>query len=453
MDVEMEVQPAHRAEALDVLAGIELKYALLREAVYVERMEGLGWEETLVLTGTHPEMLHIQRELSARRDKRIELATRKRSFEHADAERKRRVGEDGVWSWWKLARDELQTDMISEQIANDGSLNASAGELSDHSQCAASHPATTSQRAAAPPSLRRIIKSVLPFGRPQQRHTRTRHGHTNGVRQPHVQPRLVFPDLTPLSANDIQSDLDFMLQHQHQPHQHSVPHVQHPSAHALPGHGHGHVLPPPPPQVQAPIPSRSGIASVSVQQQQQRMSGMMGIGMGMPPPPQAPQQQPMYDSFAGGRVPPPQQQQQFQHGPPPPQQMPPGFPPPNFGRAHHGHIDMNPYAFAPGGRGRADSPVVPGKPWFKGAGPEWGGGPGGEGRVIGMGMPMVRPVGRLLWRMMSGSANGNASRGLCVIGSVSVSARRGRGRSARGSANGNGNGNATFWSSTAAIAT
>lgn len=101
-DVEMEVQPAHRAEALDVLAAIELKYALLREAVYLERMEGLGWEEALVMGGTHPELLHIQRELAARRDRRIELATRKRSFEATDAERKRGVGESGVWSWWKV---------------------------------------------------------------------------------------------------------------------------------------------------------------------------------------------------------------------------------------------------------------------------------------------------------------------------------------------------------------
>jgi hypothetical protein len=28
------VQPAHRSKALDVLAAIELKYTLLREAVY-----------------------------------------------------------------------------------------------------------------------------------------------------------------------------------------------------------------------------------------------------------------------------------------------------------------------------------------------------------------------------------------------------------------------------------
>lgn len=152
VELESDLQPAHRAEALDVLATIELKFALLRERVYVEKMEGLAWEEALVgegmlsmismllhlstpfldHTGSHPELLHLQRELLKRRDKRIELATRKRSYEIANVTKRRRMDEDATWSWWKvspltcdivhrndvynlqLARDELQTDMISE---------------------------------------------------------------------------------------------------------------------------------------------------------------------------------------------------------------------------------------------------------------------------------------------------------------------------------------------------
>jgi len=47
-DQEIELQPAHRAEALDVLASIGLKFAMLRERVYVEKMEILGWEERMV---------------------------------------------------------------------------------------------------------------------------------------------------------------------------------------------------------------------------------------------------------------------------------------------------------------------------------------------------------------------------------------------------------------------
>ena len=50
-DEDPDLQPAHRAEALDVLATIELKFALLRERLYVEKMEGLAWEEALVCDG------------------------------------------------------------------------------------------------------------------------------------------------------------------------------------------------------------------------------------------------------------------------------------------------------------------------------------------------------------------------------------------------------------------
>lgn len=51
MEREAELGPHHRAEALDVLAGIELKLALLRERVYVEKMEALAWEEGLIEKG------------------------------------------------------------------------------------------------------------------------------------------------------------------------------------------------------------------------------------------------------------------------------------------------------------------------------------------------------------------------------------------------------------------
>lgn len=53
IDLDIDLQPAHRAEALDVLATIELKFALLRERVYVEKMEALAWEEGLVSVGEH----------------------------------------------------------------------------------------------------------------------------------------------------------------------------------------------------------------------------------------------------------------------------------------------------------------------------------------------------------------------------------------------------------------
>ncbi|KAJ7650605.1 hypothetical protein FB45DRAFT_20610 [Roridomyces roridus] len=380
-DVEMEVQPAHRAEALDVLAGIELKYALLREAVYVERMAGLSWEETLVASGTHPELRHIQRELATRRDRRVELATRKRAFEHTDAERKRGVGEAGVWSWWKLARDELQTEMIAETNRKRRRIERERRGV-ERPQPNRHFPAPPLPHAAPapPPSLRSIVTSSVSFRRESSRRSQSRNETVSEPQQP------VFPDLIPLAAADIQSDLDFMLHQQHPP----AP----PPTHLQPP-------PPLPPQQQPPQMPR---------QQPSRV-----LGMGPPPQQQAPPppNQPMYEPFA--RPPPPPQQQQFQQPP-----MPPGFAPPGFGRPpqHHHHpppppphhvhqqqqFDMYPPPFGPGPGRRAESPAGPAR-WGKPG--EWQGeqrviGDGrvpiegriGEGRVIGGGMPMVRPSGQ-----------------------------------------------------------
>ena len=121
LEVESDLQPAYRAEALDVLATIELKFALLRERVYVEKMEGLAWEEALISGGVfhapfvlvrsltcysmpeiHPELTNLQDELTNRRDKRLQLATRKRSFEVDNINKRRRADEDAIWSWWKV---------------------------------------------------------------------------------------------------------------------------------------------------------------------------------------------------------------------------------------------------------------------------------------------------------------------------------------------------------------
>ncbi|KAI5891277.1 uncharacterized protein SCHCODRAFT_02314405 [Schizophyllum commune H4-8] len=111
---ETEIQPAHRAEALDTLAIIELKFALLRENVYVEKMDNLAWEEALVNDGTHPEMLHMQSELTKRRDTRMRLADARQEVETQAVQRKRAHDEMAIWSWWQFERDQLQTDMISE---------------------------------------------------------------------------------------------------------------------------------------------------------------------------------------------------------------------------------------------------------------------------------------------------------------------------------------------------
>ncbi|THH04307.1 hypothetical protein EW145_g5620, partial [Phellinidium pouzarii] len=113
-EAELDMQPAHRAEALDILAGIELRFALLREALYVEKMEELAVEEAMVLQGMHPEMTHLQTELQVRHDRRLELAAKKRQHEDDHVSLMRKVDENSIWSWWKYERDALQTELFAD---------------------------------------------------------------------------------------------------------------------------------------------------------------------------------------------------------------------------------------------------------------------------------------------------------------------------------------------------
>ncbi|KXN89713.1 hypothetical protein AN958_05253 [Leucoagaricus sp. SymC.cos] len=199
VELESDLQPAHRAEALDVLATIELKFALLRERVYVEKMEGLAWEEKLVNEGTHPELIHIQKELLKRRDKRLELASRKREYELANIAKKRRVNEDITWSWWKLARDELQTDMVAESSRKRRRLERERRVL-ERPQPVRRIPMPPSEVPPAP-SLRKIVKN-FPFAEKQK---------SSGSQS--VPKQGAYPELSGLSPSEINADLEIFFTH------------------------------------------------------------------------------------------------------------------------------------------------------------------------------------------------------------------------------------------------
>ena len=77
-------------------------------------------------------MLHMQSELTKRRDTRMRLADARQEVETQAVQRKRAHDEMAIWSWWQVRaqclceasplilfllqfeRDQLQTDMISE---------------------------------------------------------------------------------------------------------------------------------------------------------------------------------------------------------------------------------------------------------------------------------------------------------------------------------------------------
>ncbi|KAL6302269.1 hypothetical protein BKA93DRAFT_818568 [Sparassis latifolia] len=176
LELDLDLQPAHRAEALDVLATIELKFALLRER--------LAWEENLVAEGTHPEMLHLHTELSKRRDKRLELASRRRDYEVSNVTKRRKLDEDAVWCWW-------QTEMISETNRKRRRLERErrAMERPQPGKCFAPID------APPPPTLREIVKNH-PY-------------NSLSSSAPHSHRPRSYASATPLAL----ADCDFLNQH------------------------------------------------------------------------------------------------------------------------------------------------------------------------------------------------------------------------------------------------
>ncbi|CAE6376107.1 unnamed protein product [Rhizoctonia solani] len=110
------MQPPHRAEALDVLAGMEVRFAELRGRLYANKMKEAAREEAMILDGTHPELVFFQRELDARRSRRKQLAETRRTLEIGWCATMRCAEEFAAWSEWRHARDELQDNMRTECV-------------------------------------------------------------------------------------------------------------------------------------------------------------------------------------------------------------------------------------------------------------------------------------------------------------------------------------------------
>ncbi|KAK7469013.1 hypothetical protein VKT23_003509 [Stygiomarasmius scandens] len=238
---ELELQPAHRIEALEILAGIELKFALLREKLYCEKMEELAWEESLVNDGTHPELIHLQGELSRRKDKRLELAHKKRTFEVANVHKRRRLDEDATWSWWKFSRDELQTDMIAETNRKKRKLDRERRAL-ERPQPIRRIPQPPTEIPLSPLPLRKVIKSDpftahIQLAKRKDRRNK-RDVQVNGINfsVENLVP-VSYPELTILSSADVRSDLELLASFKRP----TQPPLGQPAFDSHPiGHGHPH---------------------------------------------------------------------------------------------------------------------------------------------------------------------------------------------------------------------
>jgi hypothetical protein len=101
---EHDLNSALRVEALDALSAIEIKFALLRERVYVDKMTALLREEELVDDAIHPELGYLQRELEKRRERRCTLALRKRKRDEEANISRKKTSELSIEKWYTVSR-------------------------------------------------------------------------------------------------------------------------------------------------------------------------------------------------------------------------------------------------------------------------------------------------------------------------------------------------------------
>ncbi|KEI37087.1 uncharacterized protein L969DRAFT_53794 [Mixia osmundae IAM 14324] len=101
-----------RLEAIEDLVKIEINFASLRDQLYVERMHDVKLERDAIDSGTHPELTHVNKIISARRERRIELAQRWQEAGEAEQLIKQESSERAVWTWWSDKRAELKRALL-----------------------------------------------------------------------------------------------------------------------------------------------------------------------------------------------------------------------------------------------------------------------------------------------------------------------------------------------------
>ncbi|WWC64126.1 uncharacterized protein I303_106734 [Kwoniella dejecticola CBS 10117] len=89
------------------LVMLELKFAALRDRLYIERMEEAAAEEEMILNGTHPALQYLHKTLSDRREKLHEIASRRHQQTLGELKRVRESEKHLIWSSWTDDRDRL----------------------------------------------------------------------------------------------------------------------------------------------------------------------------------------------------------------------------------------------------------------------------------------------------------------------------------------------------------
>ncbi|SOV01925.1 uncharacterized protein UDID_08212 [Ustilago sp. UG-2017a] len=103
-----------RQEAMEALTKIEIGFAMLRDRLYVERLQEISKEGHMILDGTHPELLHLTKAIEMRRQRRTQLVEMRFEQQEQQYERVAKAEEFAAWSIWRSSCASLRRDMMDE---------------------------------------------------------------------------------------------------------------------------------------------------------------------------------------------------------------------------------------------------------------------------------------------------------------------------------------------------
>lgn len=113
-DTSTDEAAIRRQEAMEALTKIEIGFAMLRDRLYVERLQEISKEGEMILDGTHPELLHLTKAIEMRRQRRTQLVEMWFEQQEQQYQRVANAEEFAAWSIWRSSCASLRRDMMDE---------------------------------------------------------------------------------------------------------------------------------------------------------------------------------------------------------------------------------------------------------------------------------------------------------------------------------------------------
>ncbi|GAK67229.1 uncharacterized protein PAN0_017c5455 [Moesziomyces antarcticus] len=113
-DASTDEAAIRRQEAMEALTKIEIGFAMLRDRLYVERLQEISKEGEMIVDGTHPELLHLNKAIESRRQRRTQLVDMWFEQQEQQYERVANAEEFAAWSIWRSSCASLRRDMMDD---------------------------------------------------------------------------------------------------------------------------------------------------------------------------------------------------------------------------------------------------------------------------------------------------------------------------------------------------